>query len=305
MKNFYSIIFIVLMTLTCSKGIMAQQDVQYTQYIYNTNIVNPAYAGTRGLLNITALHRSQWVGLEGAPETQTLNLNTPVGEKGIGLGFGLVNDNLGPVSEQIFNIDISYSIKTSNASTLAFGIKAGANLLNVDFNQLEIFDPNDQNLIAEVDNRFSPNIGTGVYYFSDYWYLGVSVPNILETSHFDGTSTSLASERQTFYLIGGYVFDLSYDWKFKPAILTKISSGTPFSTDVSANFLYRENLTLGASYRLDSAVSALVGFQLNKTWFIGYSYDTDTTDLNSFNGGSHELLLRVEVGRKARCGCFF
>jgi len=274
---------------------VAQQDAQYTQYIYNTNVINPAYAGTRGVLNITALNRSQWVGLEGAPETQTLNFNSPIGDAGVGLGFSFVNDNLGPSSEQLFHVDFSYKIRTSERHTLSFGIKAGGNLLNVDFNLLTIFDPNDIRFAQNINNRFSPNIGAGAYYFSDKWYLGISVPNILETSHFDDVSTAIATEQQTFYFIGGYVFELSQDWKFKPATLVRASSGTPLSVDTSVNFLFREKFTFGSSYRLGAAVSALAGFQVNDAWLIGYSYDADTTNLSNFNGGSHEIFMRVEL----------
>lgn len=317
MKHIYKLTFLKFFIITLLKfsiliipqALLSQQDAQYTQYIYNTNVINPAYAGTRGLLNLTALNRSQWAGLEGSPETQTLNFNTPVGISGIGLGVSFINDNIGPSSEQLLHVDFSYQIQTSKTHTLSFGVKAGLNLLNVDFNSLQIFDPNDQGFTENINNRFTPNIGAGVYYFSDKWYLGLSVPNILETRHFDSESVLVARERQTFYLIAGYVFDLSFDWKFKPATLTKISSGTSLSTDISANFLYRERFTFGASYRLGSAVSALAGFQVNDAWLIGYSYDADTTGLAEFNGGSHEIFMRLEFNwfqsRRVKCPRFF
>lgn len=292
--------------------IYAQQDPQFTQYMYNTNIINPAYAGTQGDANITTLYRAQWVGLDGAPETQTFNLNTPLllrqrglTEQGLGLGLSFVNDNIGPSSEQFLAVDFSYRIQTSENTSLSFGLKAGGNLLNVDFTQLQIFDPTEETFAQNIESRFTPNIGAGIYYYSERWYTGASVPNLLETEHYDDIQQSTAKERQTFYFIGGYVFEMSPDFLFKPAFLTRITSGAPASVDLSANFIYRNQLTLGASYRIDAAVSALAGFQINPTWFIGYAYDMDTTRLGNFNGGSHELFMRIDLnwfGDKL-CGC--
>ena len=277
-----------------SFSVEAQQDAQYTQYMYNTVSVNPAYAGSRGAMSIVALHRSQWVGLEGAPRTQTLSLHTPLTDSRLGLGVSIVNDALGPATEQYFNVDLSYTLPVSDKGKLAFGFKATANLLNVDFTKLTIDVPSDV-LAQQVENRFSPNFGAGLYYYVPKFYIGLSVPNILKTEHYDDISTSLAEERMNFYFISGYVFDLSSTVKLKPTILGKYVSGAPLQADLSLNALINNKFTLGAAYRWSAAMSGLAGFQINEKLMIGYAYDWDTTELSNYNSGSHEIFIRFEL----------
>ena len=281
-------------------GLMAQQDAQYTQYMYNTISINPAYAGSRGVLSITGLHRSQWVGLDGAPTTQTLNIHTPVSER-VGLGLSIVNDEIGNGTNQdtYFDAAFSYTIPTSYTGKLSFGLKAGGHLLNIDFNQLQNYNNEAGSLgLPNIDKKFSPNFGAGVYYHTDQFYLGLSVPNFLQTEHFDtsGATSVLAQERVNLYLITGYVFDLNPNLKFKPAVLIKAVSGAPLQADLSANFMLHDKFTLGAAYRWDAAVSALVGFQISDQFMIGLAYDKETTELGntSFNDGSFEFMLRYE-----------
>ncbi len=275
----------------------AQQDSQYTQYMYNTQTVNPAYAGTRGVFSVTGLYRNQWVGLEGAPETLNFGLSTPLGEsQRVGLGINFTQDKAGPANESTITADFSYTIPVGERTKLSFGIKAGVNLLNVDYSILNIYNPNDALQQFNIDNRASTVVGTGIYLHDvDKWYVGLSIPNLLETTHFDGSSISNASEKASLYAIGGYVFNLSDNTKFKPAILGKLVSGAPTALDFSVNFLFNEKLTLGAAYRLDAAVSGLVGFQLTDGMFVGYTYDYGTQDLANFNSGSHEIFLRFEI----------
>lgn len=274
----------------------SQQDAQYTQYMYNTMSVNPAYVGSRGVLSLTALHRSQWVGIDGAPKTQTLNVHSPIGEK-VGLGLSIVNDKLGPTQETYFDVAFSYTINTSDTGKLSFGIKGGANLLDVNFNQLSRFQEETTGLDSNIENKFSPNIGAGIYYHTDKFYLGLSVPNILQTEHFKNSTVSVAKERVNYYLITGYVFDLNSDWQFKPAVLGKLVSGAPLQVDISANFWYKEKVTLGAAYRWSAAWSAMAGFQITDSIMLGLAYDKEITDLGntSFNDGSFEALLRFEL----------
>lgn len=274
---------------------LSQQDAQYTQYMYNTVSVNPAYAGSRGHMSIAALHRSQWLGLEGAPTTQTLNVHTPIGYRGLGLGLSVVSDKIGPTSETNLDVDFSYTLQTSREGKLSFGLKASANLLDVRFSQLDQFTT-DQSLEQDIDNRFSPNIGAGVYYHTNKFYLGLSVPRILETSHFDSASLSTASEQMNFYFITGYVWDVNPFLKFKPTLLTKMVQGAPLQVDLSANFMFDDQFILGAAYRWDAAVSALVGFHVSNELLIGIAYDRETTDLGSaaFNDGSFEIVLRYD-----------
>ena len=277
----------------------AQQDSQYTNYMYNTINVNPAYAGSRGVMSIFGLHRTQWVGLDGAPVTNTFSINTPINNSNFGLGVSFVNDRIGPSDENAISVDVSYSIPTSETYKLSFGIKGTANLLNVDYTKLDRYDLSDPQFQNNIDNRFSPNIGAGVYFHSDKLYAGLSVPNFLETNHFDDNVSATAKERMHYYLIGGYVFDLSPSVKFKPAFLSKMVTGAPLQLDLTANFMFYEKFVLGAAYRWDAALSGLVGFQVSEGWFIGYGYDAETTKLANYNSGSHEIFLRYEFKGKS------
>ncbi|MFY0483934.1 type IX secretion system membrane protein PorP/SprF [Flavobacterium sp. PLA-1-15] len=294
-KSTIALLFFLLLSLL----VQAQQDSQYTQYMYNTINVNPAYAGSRGVTSIFLLHRTQWVGLDGAPVTNTVSINKPIGFTNMGYGISFVNDRIGVSDENTISVDFSYSVKTSEDYKISFGIKGSANLLSVDYTRLTIRHPEDELLSkqANIDNRLSPNFGAGIYWHSDRNYIGLSVPNFLETKHYDDNVSSLASERMHFYLIGGSVFDLNENLKFKPAMMTKMVQGAPLQVDLSANFLFNEKFMVGAAYRWSAALSGMVGFQVNDSWFIGYSYDAETTKLANYNSGSHEIFLRYELFR--------
>tara|TARA_R110002020_G_scaffold129819_3_gene290456 strand:- start:19298 stop:20257 length:960 start_codon:yes stop_codon:yes gene_type:complete len=294
----HSSILFVFGFLSCFFSIYGQQDAQYTQYMYNTVSVNPGYAGSRGHLSIAALHRSQWVGLEGAPLTQTLNIHSPIGYRGVGLGLSVVNDKIGPTSETYFDIDFSYTIWTSREGRISFGLKGSGHLLDINYSELnqDYSNGTDPTLQQDVQNKFSPNIGAGVYYHTDSYYLGISVPRILQTTHFQESSLSTAKEQMNFYLITGYVFQMDHFWKFKPTLLTKVVQGAPVQVDVSANFMYNDKLILGAGYRWDAAFSGLVGFQVSDELLLGLAYDRETTELGRaiFNDGSFEVILRYD-----------
>ncbi len=287
-------------------SIFAQQDAQYTQYMFNTMSVNPAYAGSRGQLSILGLYRSQWVGLEGAPKTQTFNIQSPIRNSRLGYGVSIVNDEIGDgvVQETYLDAVLSYTIDVSAEGKLSFGLKAGGNLLSLDFNRLRNFDAEPVNS-DNIENRFSPNFGVGLYYHSNQFYAGLSAPNLLQTEYFDNSQQDangvqfLSKERINFYFITGYVFDLNGNLKFKPALLTKVVGGAPLQVDLSANFMFNEQFTFGAAYRWDAAVSAMAGFQISDQFMIGLAYDRETTDLGGtqFNDGSFEVFLRFELVR--------
>ena len=272
----------------------AQQDAQFTQYMYNTININPAYAGSRGALSIFGLHRTQWVGLEGAPTTNAFSVNTPINNSNLGLGVSFLNDKIGPVNENNISVDLSYTVKTSETFKLSFGLKANANLFNLDANKLNPVDPADDHL-QDVSNKFSPNFGAGVYWHSDKFYAGLSVPNFLQQKAYTDNDYSVSEEKMNFYFITGYVFDLSPNLKFKPALLTKMVAGAPLQVDVSGNFLIADKFVLGAAYRWSAALSAMAGFQVTDGLYIGYAYDRETTELKNYNSGSHEIFLRFEL----------
>ncbi|MGV8815382.1 MAG: type IX secretion system membrane protein PorP/SprF [Gelidibacter sp.] len=299
MKNFYiTLVFIA----TSFAGAVAQQDAQYTQYMYNTQVVNPAYAGSRGVFSIAALYRSQWIGLDGAPTTQTLNINSPVSKR-LGIGMSIVNNEIGNGTNQntYFSLDYAYTIPTSSTGKLSLGLKAGGHLLDVNLAKLRNYNPG---LHASddigVDKKFSPNFGAGIYYHTDRFYTGLSVPNFLQTTHFEtaeGSNSYQMKESMEYYLISGFVTDINYNLKLKPAVLIKAVSGAPLQVDLSATLLYNEKFSLGAAYRWDAAVSALFGFQINEKMMLGMAYDRETTELGGtqYNDGSLEVFLRFEL----------
>lgn len=304
MKHSYFTLILLILLGTFSTN--AQQDPQYTQYMYNTEVVNPAYAGSREALSFGLLLRTQWVSLEGAPKSGTFTVNSPFGAlDNMGLGLSIVHDQLGPATESNINVDYSYTINTSDVAELSFGLKAGLDILDVDFNKLNLNpdtpDPRFQN---NIDNKLQPQIGAGVYFNTEKFYAGVSVPNFLTTKHFDSSSLSdtqvstIAAERLHYYGIAGYVFDLSDNLKFKPATLIKVVSGSPLQWDASANFLINEKFTIGAAYRWSAALSAMLGFQASDEIFIGFGYDYQSTDIEEFSDGSYELMLRYELFKK-------
>ena len=277
----------------------AQQDPGYTQYMYNPMTVNSAYAGSTGTLEAVLIHRSQWVGIDGAPSTQAFAIHSPLANDRVGLGLSAVNDNLGPSNEIYLDGNFSYTLPLSYDVKLAFGVKAGARVLNVDWSKGRFYDGTDVLLNSNIDNKITPSVGAGAYLYSDNWYLGASVPNFIKGDYYDDVQQSVNVERLHYYVMGGYVFNFSDSFKFKPAFLARGVSGAPISVDVSANFLIAEKLTLGAGYRWDDAVSALAGFQVSKDIFIGYSYDYNTSELNKYNDGSHEIVLRFQLNKKS------
>lgn len=275
----------------------SQQDAQYTQYMYNTINVNPAYAGSRGVMSIFGLHRTQWVGLDGAPVTNAFSINSPIENSNLGVGLSFVNDRIGPTVENTISADLSYTIQTSESYKLSFGVKGTANLFNLDINKLNPQNASDP-LLQNLNNNFSPNVGAGAYLHSNKSYLGVSVPNFFQTKRYSDNDVAVFKERWNLYFIGGYVFDLNPNLKFKPAFLTKLVQGAPLQVDISGNFLINDKFVLGAAWRWSAAVSLMAGFQISDGLYIGYGYDLETTKLANYNSGSHEVFLRFELFKR-------
>ncbi|MFJ1263114.1 type IX secretion system membrane protein PorP/SprF, partial [Capnocytophaga canis] len=274
----------------------AQQESQYTQYMYNTMMFNPGYTGSRGVDSFFGIFRAQWIGLDGAPRSGGISYHAPQERlRNVGLGYSLFYDAIGPQTNTSFMLDFSYTLNFDN-SKLAFGLKGTAEIFSLDYNKLRLYDPSDTHF-SENSTIFSPNVGAGVFWYSDKYYIGFSVPNLLETEIYESKDrrVSVLKNTQHFYLIGGYVFDLSDNIKFKPAVLSKMSYGAPLQLDVSANFMFNERFVFGAAWRWSAAVSLMAGFQVNDRWFIGYGYDFETTELSRYNSGSHEIFLRYEL----------
>jgi len=288
-------ILVTVLVLCAVRKASGQQDPHYTQYMYNMSIVNPAYAGARGVPVIGGLGRTQWVGVQGAARTATLSFDAPVG-RAVGLGLSVIHDEIGPVKENNVFGDFSFTIFTGEESRLAFGIKAGATFLDIGL--LTTVTPGDP-LNVPV-NQISPNFGAGMYFYTNKFYAGLSVPNLLETKHIgdDSAIESTASEKAPVYLTSGYVFDLTDELKLKPSTMIKGSFGAPFSIDLSLNLLVKSVFELGISHRFEDSVSAMVGIQATQKLRVGYAYDYTTSDFGVLNAGSHELILIYSFNKR-------
>lgn len=299
MKKFIKLNIIAFVLLS-SYTALSQQLPQFTQYMYNTISINPAYAGSRETLSLVGLHRSQWAGLDGAPTTQTFSIHSPMRNEKVGLGLSFINDELGFENFTYIYGDFSYTINLNAKTKLAFGLKGGFTSYSLD-QELRNANPNDP-AIYGVEDRWNPNIGAGTFLHTNKWYFGLSAPRILNTD-LNGENNVKALERISYYFTGGYVFDLSKSTKFKPAFLVKATNGAPLSYDLTANFLFNEKLWLGGAYRFNEdtgAFGAIADFQVSKQLRIGYAYEYPISDINKFSSGTHEILLMFEVFKSKR-----
>ncbi len=268
----------------------AQQEPQFTQYMYNMFIINPAYAGSNNVLTAVGFYRSQWNDIPGAPKTISFTMEKPLSNEKIGVGFTAYSDQIGPSKELFASLSASYSIQTSQNSELSFGLKAGIHNLAVNFNQAN-YQHED---LIENFSKFSPTIGLGAFWYSNNWYVGASIPNILQTNYLDPVLKSEASKKPHYYLTAGYIFMLNDNLKFKPAALLKAVTGAPMSFDISANFMFSDKLTLGTAYRLEDSVALLTSFQITEQLNLGYAFDYGIGDISEISKFSHEFMLKYE-----------
>jgi type IX secretion system PorP/SprF family membrane protein len=293
MKKIY---FIAILALAINE-LRAQQDPHYTQYMYNMSVMNPAYAGSKESMSGGLLYRAQWVGLDGAPETGTFFLHSPVG-RNVGLGLSVVSDKIGPVEETNIYGDFSYTLNLGGEHRLAFGLKAGATMHKIDFETiyptLPQPTPSDPFSASNPNSTFL-NIGSGVFYYTDHYYLAFSVPNMLKSKYLDFNGREYGTDVIHYFLTGGYVFDLNPNLKFKPSAMVKSSVDAPTSFDLSANFKMYEKLELGATYRLEDSFGAMVNFAITPNLTIGYAYDHVVSDLKAVAPASHEVMLLFDL----------
>lgn len=283
---------IVVLTIIVSP-LFGQQDPHFTQYFDNTLFVNPAYAGSRGMLNMTAMHREQWVGFEGSPRSTTFSIHSPLRYESVGMGMTVVNDQVGPIKQTMFYGDFSYTLKFKKSDRkLSFGLKGGVNLINVETASLKTTESDDPKLLQNVRNSMNPNFGIGIYYHTPKFFVGASTPKILENSY-DGTSKSNLEKRHYYGIVGG-VFRLATDWKIRPTAQIKLTSGAPMSIDVSAAGIYQDKLWFGLMYRLDAAVGVFVQYQIVDQFKIGIASDFGTQAIRNYNYGTFELMLSYD-----------
>ncbi|WP_282122895.1 PorP/SprF family type IX secretion system membrane protein [Algibacter mikhailovii] len=281
---------------------LAQQDPQFTQYMYNMSVINPAYAtGELDILNIGGMYRTQWVGMEGAPRTASFFAHTPLSNR-TEAGLSFTNDNIGDVvNETNIFADFAYVIPVGVDSKLSFGAKAGVSFYNANFDGFILQSGNVNNGLDVAFNenigQTFPNLGFGAFFFKDNFYLGFSAPNILSRKHLETENgiSATGTENVHYFFTGGYVFDINPNLKFKPAFMTKAVTGAPLSLDITANVLFNEKVEAGLAYRLGDAVSALVNFRVTPAMRIGYAYDYTTSNLGDFNSGSHEIFILWDI----------
>ena len=294
--------FIKLAFLLFVGMIFAQQDPQYTNYMYNMDVINPAYAGSRETISGGILYRDQYSGFEGAPETKTFFINSPVGEK-VGLGLSFINDEIGPVKENNVYVDFSYRLDLGINNHLAFGVKGGVTNHDIGAGDLATVDDLDPKLVNT--SEWSPNVGTGVYYYTDKFYASASVPNIIESRFLNKEDElyKFGDEKIHFFLTSGYVFDLSQNVKLKPSFLLKTVFPSSFdisSLDINTNVLLYDKLELGVSYRMNDSFSGLFNVKVLPELRVGYAYDAVTSDISKIANSSHEFFLLFDLNFKKR-----
>jgi type IX secretion system PorP/SprF family membrane protein len=273
-------------------GSKAQQDPQFTQYFDNTLFVNPAYAGSKGVLNVMALHREQWTGFAGRPRSSTFSIQSPINYESVGLGLTAVNDIVGPLLQTMAYADFSYSLKFANNRKLAFGLKAGANLINIGTGSLSPAIEGDPAFLESVSNRVNPNFGFGLYYHSPRFFIGASTPKILERSYNPLDKSTL--ERRHYYGIAGMVFPVSKMWKLRPTTQFKFTEGAPFSLDASLAAIFDDKLYLGGMYRLDAAFGVFVQYPVSQQFKAGFAAEFGTQEIRQYNSGTFEVMLSYD-----------
>lgn len=276
---------------------MAQQEAMYSQYMFNMMAVNPAYAGSREVLSITGLSRAQWVGLEGAPVSNTLSIDMPVKAKKIGLGLQVFSDKIGITSNSGFYGSYAYRIKFDK-STLSFGLQGGMVNYSAEYTRVRLTStPNvaSDKAFQENISVVIPSAGAGVYLSDDNYYIGASLPNLFNTQITSNTQVKV-NKYDHLFLMAGYVVNLSSDFKLKPSGLLKVVSGAPIQADFNVNFWMYDILSLGISYRTGDAAVAMVEIQASQNFRVGYAFDQSVSALRHYNSGSHELMMRYEFG---------
>lgn len=279
----------------------SQQDPVYTQYMNNILTIQPAYAGSSGVLNITGISRAQWVGFEGAPNTNTLTITGPLRRYDVGLGLSIVNDKWGPIRQNGVYADYAYHVRLRQDQFLSLGLMVGFNIYQAYLTDLNINDPNDP-VFYDVNFKFLPNTGVGILWRGDQFFLGVSAPKILKNRIQSQSSENVYREVLHFYAMGGYVFFLSDLLKFKPTILYRWSERTPSFADFSGSFLLYDRVWVGATYRLKNSYGLIFQFNVNNQLKFGYSFDQTTFHPTQVNSGTHEFLISYDfvVGRRGR-----
>jgi type IX secretion system PorP/SprF family membrane protein len=292
----------VLLCAFLPKTGKGQQDPVYTQYLNNLLSVQPAYAGSTGSLNVTGISRAQWIGFAGAPNTNTLTIQGPLRRFNVGLGLSIVNDKWGPIRQNSVYLDYAYRIQLTEEQYLSFGMKVGANLYQAWLSDLVINDPNDLIFAYDVNLKFLPNVGAGILWHSNRFFLGASMPKFLKNRLQSQSTETVYREVLHFYGMGGYVFSLNDAFKFKPTVLYRWAERTPSYVDFSGTLIMYDRFWFGATYRMQNSYALIFQFNVNSQLKFGYSYDLTTFHPTQVNSGTHEFMISYDFnyGRRGR-----
>ena len=286
--------------LLCCYSAAAQQQVMFTQYMFNQLPMNPAYAGIHQGISAGVISRHQWVGVEGAPQTQTFSIHSPVKYQPIAVGGVFIKDQIGLIDQLGAHFSFSYRIEVTEHSKLSFGLQGSFNQYRADYSESAAINPD---LAAKTINNISGNVGSGVMWHSEKFYLGVSIPQMINNPITDGVSNPIrfSNSKDTdpdsefvrhYFATGGYVIELNKELKLKPNVLIKWVENSPVQFDLNANMLIKEIVWVGMSYRALESVDALLQIQLNERLQFGYAYDIPAnSEMGRVNNGSHEIML--------------
>lgn len=296
-------VFVGMWLVLCG-CLTAQQDPLYSQYQFNTLVVNPAYAGSRGVLSAMLLMRRQWVGFEGAPATRAFTLHTPFTRSNVSLGLSLVHDELKPLSQSAFFADYAYALRLGDDLRLSLGIKGGISRVVTDWASLHAMPGSaDPAYPFASEGRWLPNVGLGFYLYHPRFFFGVSVPKLMEN---DLSSQQLnqailsGHEVRHYFVAGGWAKTLNAVWSLKPSLMARVAQAAPWSVDANLNLLYRDRLWLGGMYRFGAAYGGMVKLLLSDRWSVGYAIEYSVNDLRRYAGGTHEVMLGYEPVFKHR-----
>lgn len=295
---------IVIVVLLLIAGVTSgQQDPMYTQYNFNTQVINPAYAGSWESMGFTVLGRYQWLGMPGAPKTVTFSMQTPTRWDKVSLGLNVVGDMLGKEKRLGVFGDYAYKVMVGKETFLNLGLKAGFTNYNNNLNEYQQYpgDTPDPLSQSDIKVKFMPNFGVGAFLFSEKYYVGFAIPKIIQNEFMNNYNNySVESELRHFFLHAGVVFNLSDDIAFKPTFLTKATLGAPVEVDLTANFILKERILLGAMYRTGDSFGFLAQWIIDNKLRFGYGIDFTTTELRNFHNGTHELMISYELGMKRK-----
>lgn len=314
----------LLFACVCGNRVMAQQEAQYSQYMFNMLAVNPAYAGSRDVLSMTGLYRQQWVGIQGSPTTETFTIDLPIKREKVGLGLQAYNDQVGAFRNTGVYATYSYRVKVSQRATLAMGIQGGVTNLIGDLTSVRrTINGNDPDAaFTQNISTLLPNFGTGFYLSTDKGYIGISCPMIIQNNYTatgkeDTSRTQRAKQFRHYFAMMGFVVGLSNSLKLKPSVLVKMGTdnGVSAALDFNLNLWIKDRVAVGASWRTNNnnfnksvfanqngdAVIGMLELQLSDQLKLGYAYDFAINGLQNRQQGSHEVMLRYEFGyRKAK-----